>query len=75
MTYTFIILSISYLLMYYFLGRFWSDSLEKVIIEDVDSKGYRSRLERNIHIYLWPLSLGIFVYRFFTVMFTGGNDN
>jgi len=75
MTYTFIILSISYVLMYYFLGRFWSASLEKVIIEDIDPKGYGSRLERNIHIYLWPLSLGIFVYRYFLVMFTGGNDN
>ena len=75
MTYTFIILSISYLLMYYFLGRFWSASLERVIIEDIDPLGYSSKLERNIHIYLWPLSLGIFLYRFFLVMFSGGSND
>jgi len=75
MTVPFIVLLITYVLMYYFLGRFWADSLEKVIIQDIDPSGYSSNLERNIHIYLWPLSLGIFVYRFFAVMFTGGGDS
>ena len=75
MTFSFIILLVTYVLMYYFLGRFWSDSLEKVIIEDISPLGYNSNLERNIHTYLWPLSLGIFVYRFFIVMFSGNNND
>ena len=75
MTYNILVLSTSYILMYYFLGRFWSASLERVIIEDIDPLGYSSKLERKIHIYLWPLSLGIFLYRFFIVMFTNGNDS
>ena len=72
---TFIILLITYILMYYFLGRYWSDSLEKIVKEDISPLGYESKLERNIHIYLWPLSLGIFVYRFFVVMFFEDNDS
>lgn len=63
-----------YSLLFMFIGLWWSNYLESVIIkEEIDINGFNTG-EKVLHTILWPLSSGIFIIRFITVFFTDVNE-
>jgi len=66
--------AILYCLIYYFTGKFWSNTLERIIIEDIDIRGFLTTFEKRLHIFLWPISLGIFLRRYFQILWRNKND-
>lgn len=66
---------IIYFLIFILAGTTWSRVLEDIIITELKANGYESSLERGLHIFLWPVSLGIFLYRYFQVLLFGESDD
>ena len=62
---------IIYSLVYVLAGITWSRVLEDVIKSEVNINGYESSLEANLHVFLWPISLSIFIFRYIQVFITG----
>ena len=59
-----------YTLIYFLCGKTWSNVLEEIIRSELKTNGYDSSFEANLHIFLWPISLGIFVTRYIITLFT-----
>lgn len=51
----------------------WSRVLNGIIVNEVRIEGM-SKLEKVLHNILWPLSAGIFIIRFFQVLFTDNGE-
>ena len=64
-----------YFLIFILAGVTWSRVLEDIIIIELKANGYESSFERNLHIFLWPVSLGIFLFRYFQVLLSGKADD
>lgn len=64
-----------YFLIFILAGVTWSRVLEDIIITELEANGYESSFERGLHVFLWPISLGIFLYRYFQVLLSGKADD
>lgn len=64
-----------YLLIFILTGVTWSRVLESIIITELNINGYESSFERGLHVFLWPVSLGVFLYRYFQVLLSGKADD
>ena len=64
-----------YFLIFILAGVTWSRVLEDIIITELEANGYESPFERGLHVFLWPISLGIFLYRYFQVLLSGKADD
>lgn len=62
---------IIYFLIYLLAGITWSRVLEDVIRSELKINGYESSFEANLHVFLWPISLSIFLFRYIQVIITG----
>ena len=64
-----------YFLIFILAGITWSRVLESVIITELNINGFETSFERGLHVFLWPISLGIFLYRYFQVLLSGKADD
>jgi len=64
-----------YFVIFILAGVTWSRVLEDIIVTEVKANGYESSFERGLHVFLWPASLGIFLFRYFQVLLSGRSDD
>jgi len=64
-----------YFVIFILAGITWSRVLEDIIIKEININGYESSFERRLHIFLWPASLSIFLFKYFQVLLTRKTDD
>jgi len=64
-----------YFVIFILAGIIWSRVLESIIITELNVDGFETSFERGLHVFLWPISLGIFLYRYFQVLLSGKKND